>query len=81
MRAFAFDKTGTLATGRAEVTQLVALHGSDDAVLALLAGLEAQSEHHIADAVRRLAESRGGALAAVQGVQTWPCLLYTSRCV
>ncbi len=72
VRAFAFDKTGTLTTGRAEVTQLVALHGSDDAVLALLAGLEAQSEHHIADAVRRLAESRGVALAAVQGVQTWP---------
>ena len=72
VRAFAFDKTGTLTTGRAEVTQLVALQGTEDAVLALLAGLEAHSEHHIADAVRRMAEARGVAVAQVGDVQTWP---------
>ena len=46
--AFAFDKTGTLTTGKASVTQVVALDGDEQAFLSLLAGLEAQSEHHSA---------------------------------
>jgi len=49
---FAFDKTGTLTTGRAEVTGLVARDGERE-FLSLLAGVEAQSEHPIGDAVRR----------------------------
>lgn len=49
---FAFDKTGTLTTGRAAVTGVVALDGSKDDFLRLLGGLEAQSEHHIAAALR-----------------------------
>nr|WP_229583363.1 cation-translocating P-type ATPase [Paracoccus sp. S-4012] len=56
---FAFDKTGTLTTGDATVTQIVALDGDADRFLALLAGLEAQSEHHIAAAIRRAAVARG----------------------
>ncbi|SEM61220.1 heavy metal-(Cd/Co/Hg/Pb/Zn)-translocating P-type ATPase [Gemmobacter aquatilis] len=51
VRAFAFDKTGTLTTGRAEVTEI---HAADPAAfLRKLAGLEAHSEHPIADAIRR----------------------------
>jgi heavy metal translocating P-type ATPase len=50
---FAFDKTGTLTTGRAAVTSIVALDGDEDAFLRLLGGIEAQSEHHIAAAIRR----------------------------
>ena len=38
---FAFDKTGTLTTGRAEVTEIVALDGDEAGFLSLLAGLEA----------------------------------------
>ncbi|TCO69887.1 cation-translocating P-type ATPase [Rhodovulum euryhalinum] len=55
--SFAFDKTGTLTTGRQEV---VGLHceGDEAGFLARLAGLEAHSEHPIADAIRRLAETR-----------------------
>ena len=79
VRAFAFDKTGTLTTGRAEVTQLWALEGSEDQVLALLAGIEAQSEHHIADAVRRMAQARGVTLPPVSEVQTWPSEGITGR--
>ncbi|PTE12665.1 heavy metal translocating P-type ATPase [Pseudogemmobacter blasticus] len=58
VRAFAFDKTGTLTTGRAEVTGIHAASGDETELLALLAGLEAQSEHPIADAIRRAALAR-----------------------
>ena len=57
--AFAFDKTGTLTTGRAEVTSIEAVDGDEDGFLALLAGIEAHSEHPIAGAIRREAEARG----------------------
>jgi heavy metal translocating P-type ATPase len=59
VETFAFDKTGTLTTGDATVTQVVALDGDEARFLSLVAGLEAQSEHHIAAAVRRAAEARG----------------------
>ncbi|ARC88333.1 cation-translocating P-type ATPase [Rhodovulum sp. MB263] len=55
---FAFDKTGTLTTGRQEVVEL-ACAGDPDVFLVRLAGLEAQSEHPIADAIRRAAAARG----------------------
>lgn len=72
VRAFAFDKTGTLTNGRAEVTGIVALQGSEQEVLALLAGLEAGSEHHIAAAVLREAKARGLQAGVVRDVQAWP---------
>ena len=72
VRAFAFDKTGTLTTGQAEVTGVVALEGTEAQVLALLAGIEAQSEHHIAGAVLRLAVARGVEPVAVGEVRAWP---------
>ncbi|MFZ9198972.1 MAG: heavy metal translocating P-type ATPase [Paracoccaceae bacterium] len=59
VKSFAFDKTGTLTTGRAEVARIVSPDLSEDAFLQLLAGLEAQSEHPIAAAIRREAERRG----------------------
>jgi heavy metal translocating P-type ATPase len=68
VKSFAFDKTGTLTTGRAEVTGLVALSGDEAAFLALLAGIEAQSEHHIAAAIRRRAEAQGIIPVAVSGI-------------
>ena len=57
--AFAFDKTGTLTTGRATVTQVVALDGDEAGFLATLAGLESGSEHHVAAAITREALARG----------------------
>ncbi len=57
--AFAFDKTGTLTSGRAVVTDLVVLDGDEAGFLRLIGGLEAQSEHHIADALRRHLDARG----------------------
>ena len=72
VQAFAFDKTGTLTTGQAEVTGIVSLTDSEDAFLALVAGIEAQSEHHIASAVRRLVDRRGLTPASVTGVTAIP---------
>ena len=59
VESFAFDKTGTLTTGRADMTGFVVLEGPEDGALAMLAGIEAQSEHPIADAIRRAAHARG----------------------
>lgn len=69
---FAFDKTGTLTTGRAEVTQVVALDGDESRFLSLLAGLEAHSEHHIAAAIRRDVAARGLEAARVVDVNARP---------
>lgn len=65
---FAFDKTGTLTNGRAAVTAVVALDGDETGFLALLAGIEAQSEHHIAAAIRREASRRNITPLPVQEV-------------
>jgi Zn2+/Cd2+-exporting ATPase len=59
VRTFAFDKTGTLTTGLASVTSVIALEGTERDFLALTGGLEAQSEHPIAAAIRREVAERG----------------------
>lgn len=69
---FAFDKTGTLTTGRAAITAMVALDGDETRFLSLLAGVEAQSEHHSASAIRREATARGIAFAIVKNVTNRP---------
>ncbi len=72
VRTFAFDKTGTLTTGLAAVTQVLALEGTQDDFLALTAGLEAQSEHPIAAAIRREAAERRIVPLAVGDVRAHP---------
>lgn len=68
VRQFAFDKTGTLTTGRAGIVALAPV-GIDEAVfLALFAGLEAHSEHPIAEAIRHEAEARAITPARVEAV-------------
>jgi Cu+-exporting ATPase len=50
------DKTGTITTGRPQITVVIALAGhSQDEVLALAASVEQDSEHPLAEAVRRAA--------------------------
>jgi P-type Cu+ transporter len=55
----AFDKTGTLTEGHPRVTDIRALTGSEDRLLALASGVEAGSEHPLAAAVIAAARSRG----------------------
>ena len=71
VRGFAFDKTGTLTTGRAEVRRIAA-PGDEGAMLALLAGIEAQSEHPIAAAIRAEAAARGIAPVPAGNVTAHP---------
>ena len=56
----ALDKTGTVTEGRPEMTDLVLAGGFDRAeVLSLVAAVEAQSEHPIAEAITRAARAEG----------------------
>lgn len=56
----ALDKTGTVTEGRPELTDLVLTEGFDRAeVLALVAAVEALSEHPIAEAIVRAAKTQG----------------------
>ena len=56
----ALDKTGTVTEGRPELTDLILAEGFDRAnVLALIAAVEARSEHPIAEAIVRGARAEG----------------------
>jgi Zn2+/Cd2+-exporting ATPase len=57
--AVAFDKTGTLTRGEPVVTDVIALEGGEDEVLARAASVERYSEHHLGDAITNAAEERG----------------------
>ena len=60
VRLVVVDKTGTVTKGRPELTDLVTADGfAEDEVLALVASVEAQSEHPIAEAIVKAAETRG----------------------
>jgi len=72
IRQFAFDKTGTLTQGRAQVVDVLPLGMAHEQLMALAAGLEAHSEHHIAEAVRRAAHAQGIQPAAIGSAQSHP---------
>ena len=72
IRQFAFDKTGTLTEGRARIVEILPLGCPQDELLALAAGLEADSEHHVAAAIRREAQRLAIAPARVSGAQNHP---------
>ncbi|WP_211643928.1 heavy metal translocating P-type ATPase [Loktanella sp. SALINAS62] len=56
----ALDKTGTVTEGRPEMTDLVLADGfARNEVLSLIAAVESQSEHPVAEAIVRAAQSEG----------------------
>ena len=60
LRAIAFDKTGTLTEGRPEVTEVIALSDhTEREVLDIAAAIESRSQHPLAAAIVRYAESNG----------------------
>ena len=64
VRVIALDKTGTLTLGRPVLTDLALVPGEDEAaILALVAAVEAQSEHPVAQAIVTAAHARGLALS------------------
>ena len=69
----ALDKTGTLTRGRPELTDLVPAPGFvHEEVLALMAAVEARSEHPIADAIVAAARQRGLTLGEIEGFEATP---------
>nr|WP_237181513.1 copper-translocating P-type ATPase [Rhodothermus bifroesti] len=63
-----FDKTGTLTEGKFGVVGMAVAEGwNEDDALALAAAIEGDSEHPIAQALRRAAQDRGLALPSVSG--------------
>ncbi|HTO33120.1 MAG TPA: cation-translocating P-type ATPase [Pararhizobium sp.] len=71
VQIFAFDKTGTLTTGQAEVTGFFT-RIPEKQFLSLLSGLESQSEHPSAAAIRRFAAERGLEPAEIRDVVNIP---------
>jgi Cu+-exporting ATPase len=65
VNALVVDKTGTLTMGKPQVTDVVPVLSdmTGDALLVLVATLERQSEHPLAQAVVKAAQARGLALA------------------
>jgi len=64
LTAVVFDKTGTLTRGRPDVTNIVAFGVPEDRLLGVAAAVEKNSEHPLAAAVVRRAESAGVAVPA-----------------
>ncbi|GIT88653.1 MULTISPECIES: heavy metal translocating P-type ATPase [unclassified Roseobacter] len=67
----ALDKTGTVTEGQPSLTDLVTADGFDrDKVLSLIAAVEAQSEHPIAEAIGRGARAEGIAVPNATGFRS-----------
>ncbi|MCK0126611.1 heavy metal translocating P-type ATPase, partial [Gelidibacter sp. F2691] len=67
----AFDKTGTLTEGRPTLTAFEVAEGqNEDALLAMISGAEAQSEHPLAQSILSGAAARGVVPATVDSIQT-----------
>ncbi len=65
-----FDKTGTLTTGEHAVTDLAAVDGDEDRLLATAAAVEADSEHPLARAIVAAARERSLDLPAARGFRS-----------
>ncbi len=58
LSVIAFDKTGTITTGKPSVTDVVVLQGDEATLLATAASVESRSGHPLAQAVVRAARQR-----------------------
>ena len=75
VRVVAFDKTGTVTTGRLTLDALHSVDGGNaDTVLELAASVESQSEHPIASAILAAAKARGITPTAPANVRALPGL-------
>ena len=68
----ALDKTGTLTKGEPELTDLHVAGQDEDAVLALIAAAEDNSEHPVARAIVAAAQARGLELPPVETFEAVP---------
>jgi len=75
LRALAVDKTGTLTQGKPTVTDFIVREGLDrENTMAILAGIEAQSNHPLAQAITLFARKEGitqFAQATIEDMPGW----------
>ena len=70
LKAIALDKTGTLTEGHPQVVDVVPLGGHDEmSLLAIVAALEARSEHPLAKAILAYAKDKGVVFAPAENFQ------------
>jgi Zn2+/Cd2+-exporting ATPase len=67
VRTIAFDKTGTLTIGKPQVTDIIAIEGTEDDVLAKAAAVERGSSHPLGLSIIVAAEARGLAIPQTFG--------------
>ena len=67
-----FDKTGTLTKGKPEVTDIVAIHGSDTDILRIAASLEQGSEHPLAESIVKDAQMKSLTLSGADSFTAIP---------
>lgn len=72
LQAVIFDKTGTLTEGKFGVTDIVTFNHNEEELLSIAASLELNSEHPIAAAIVKEAETRGLRLKEVEGFRAIP---------
>ncbi|MCO7248224.1 heavy metal translocating P-type ATPase [Halomonas sp. Mc5H-6] len=72
MNTVVLDKTGTLTQGRPELTDFEAINAHENEVLRLVAAVEAQSEHPIAEAIVQGAKAHGLELPSVSRFSAEP---------
>lgn len=70
VKTAAFDKTGTLTIGKPQVTNVIAIEGNGDQVLAKAAAVERGSSHPLGLAMIAAAETRGLAIPSAIGGST-----------
>ncbi len=69
--AIAFDKTGTITSGKPEVTDIVPLNGTDETeLIRIAAAMESLSGHPLAKAVISLARERDITLPEIENLQS-----------
>jgi Cu+-exporting ATPase len=73
LNTLVFDKTGTITEGKPAVTDFLLLEGRDEAgTLALVAGVEAHSEHFLARAINAWCRARAVSPAPTLDFEAWP---------
>ena len=72
VKTVVFDKTGTLTEGKPEVTDAVALFGSELELAGLACSLESRAEHPLAKAVCDWAEAKRAPVRPVADFETLP---------
>ena len=71
INAIVFDKTGTITEGKPEVTDIVAVNGTDSTrLLQITASAEKGSEHPLGEAIVRKAEKEGMELFPIEQFQS-----------